>query len=547
MIAATVIAGSGLCSKHAVAQCTYNLLTSGTSTTVSTTPTFRRFTQGTYYWSAVGIRSAPGDNWDLGVYLGTAASPTCVSLPAKQSLMASGVDFVIGDFNPAPSLPTTCYVKSERASGAGPAVLEWDDGSDILQVNQAFVHRATDASDVLEVWDVFLDADVTYVFWFGMSGADMKFYIFENAAQTQYWAGPGDAKKVVNSEGWVSYTPQASGFHSVVAVNQNGASGLYSIAVATCTAPIPLTPDLPVTSSLVENYYSFHQTAPYWTGVGVRGTQNWQLGAYRSQGIGLYPTCLIDSLTGSIDPEPAVDFVLGDFNNEVQGTYFISSYIQERLFPGTGTIEWDSGSDVITVGDPFINVPVAAGSVLDVYDVFLEAGQEYNMHFFGSSGQMELLLMRDTGLAWFGRAQAEFTTVGNHTYTAPVEGFYCLVVVNKSGASGSYELGVNTQLVAVESDRPTRSGLSSVMPNPSRGKLRISYTLAQHASASFEVLDITGRVVSRIPTEGREPGRWEVLWSGAREDGKRVAPGVYFVRMRLDGRSVAQRKVIVLR
>lgn len=551
-VAVIVLLAATLKAHPATAQCTYTPLTSGTPVTVSTSPAHRSFAQGTSFWSGVGIRSLAGDNWDLGIYQATAAAPSCVSGLLGQSQMTADVDFVVGDFNTFTNPTGTYYVKAVHTSGTGSATVEWDDGSDLLQMNGPFLSQYSDGNDVLTVWDVYLEADVTYVFTFDSGALDMKFYIFENTASVPYWAGPGDAKKSATG-GSLSYTPLTSGYHSVVAVNETGVAGYYALAVATCPQPTALTAGVSVASPLAENYYSIHQTVSYWSGVGVRAPGDWQVGAFQSIGIGLYNiadrnhSCLTDYLVSSTLPAPTVDFIVGDFNIENGGDYFINSYMENRQPYGSGTTEWDSGEDLVTVNAPTVNQAMGADAVLDVWDVFLEAGTEYTVGFGATNANMELCLMRETGTAWFSRADAEFTTTHNLTYVAPVEGYYGLVVVKEDDASGSYALSVSTGTVAVQGDIPTRSGLSGVMPNPTRGKLRIAYTLAREARASFEVLDISGRVVSRIDGETRKPGRWDVTWSGDAGNGGRAAPGVYFLRMRVDGRPVEDRKVIMLR
>jgi len=527
------------------AQCSYTNLASGSPVTVSASPGFQRFTQSVQYWSAVGIRPAPGDDWSVAVYAASASFPACVSGQLEQSQMATGVDFVLGDFNPGANPMGTYYVQTTRTSGAGSAAVEWDDGPDLLFVNGAVVERGTGASDVLEVWDVFLDADVTYVFTFTATGPDMKFYIFENTGGA-YWVGPSAAKKS-STGGDVSYTPQESGYHSVVATNQNGVSGSYSVAVATCSQPVALVANVGASMNAAEHYYSLNQTAAFWMGVGVRGSGNWQVEAYRSLAIGLYPTCFFDFLAVSSLAAPATDFVVGNFNNEIVGTYFIRGFVQDRLTAGGGTIEWDSGPDVIVVGDPPVNPSMNASAVLDVYDVFMETAQSYDIHFAPSHGGLKLFLMRDTGASWYARVDAELESGGSTAYASPVEGFYALVVVNTTGESGTYELGVGLGALDVTEARPTRSGVSAVMPNPTHGKLRIAYTLAERARAGFEVFDLAGRRVSRTPSEVREPGIWEAVWSGRGDDGVRAAPGVYFLRMMVNGRPVEERKIIMVR
>jgi hypothetical protein len=120
-----------------------------------------------------------------------------------------------------------------------------------------------------------------------------------------------------------------------------------------------------------------------------------------------------------------------------------------------------------------------------------------------------------------------------------------VVVVNQDDNSGTFTLSLLSSVVAVGGEpAPERDELSAVAPNPAHGPLRIDYALARPSQVSFEVLDLAGRVVRRIPASATGAGRWSQAWDGRGGSGQELAGGVYMLRMRVDGRTVATRKIM---
>jgi hypothetical protein len=89
--------------------------------------------------------------------------------------------------------------------------------------------------------------------------------------------------------------------------------------------------------------------------------------------------------------------------------------------------------------------------------------------------------------------------------------------------------------------------LSRVDPNPASGPVRVAFTLPQAGRAALEIIDVAGRVVSRVAERDYQAGAHETTWNGLSSDGRPVPPGVYFVRLKVDGRTADSRKVVWLR
>jgi lysophospholipase L1-like esterase len=95
-------------------------------------------------------------------------------------------------------------------------------------------------------------------------------------------------------------------------------------------------------------------------------------------------------------------------------------------------------------------------------------------------------------------------------------------------------------VVAAPFARAAGFGLDGPTPNPTRGLLRLSFSLPVAAEVELTVLDVQGREVGR-PASGRfAAGQHETRW-----DAGALPAGLYFARCRALGREVAERFLLV--
>jgi hypothetical protein len=97
----------------------------------------------------------------------------------------------------------------------------------------------------------------------------------------------------------------------------------------------------------------------------------------------------------------------------------------------------------------------------------------------------------------------------------------------------SYDPAAQPALVAV--GPPPATGvveLAAPSPNPAAHSARIEFALPARAPATLEVIDLQGRVVRTLSQGATAPGRYTRQWDLADAAGRRVDPGVYFVRLR---------------
>lgn len=86
--------------------------------------------------------------------------------------------------------------------------------------------------------------------------------------------------------------------------------------------------------------------------------------------------------------------------------------------------------------------------------------------------------------------------------------------------------------------------VSGGVPNPFRQSTTISIDLPETSTLDARILDATGRLVRRLATGTRGPGRHHITWNGDDEQGRRVASGVY--RLRLQTERVTMKRTLVL-
>jgi hypothetical protein len=71
-----------------------------------------------------------------------------------------------------------------------------------------------------------------------------------------------------------------------------------------------------------------------------------------------------------------------------------------------------------------------------------------------------------------------------------------------------------------------------VSPNPASGSISIQFAMPVSGVATVDVFDVSGRMVKRVIEERRAPGPSSAAWDGSDSSGRKVASGVYFLRLK---------------
>jgi photosystem II stability/assembly factor-like uncharacterized protein len=107
-------------------------------------------------------------------------------------------------------------------------------------------------------------------------------------------------------------------------------------------------------------------------------------------------------------------------------------------------------------------------------------------------------------------------------------------------------LGAISILAGVVPDAPPAFALRQNFPNPFNAGTVLSYSLSAPADVELAVYDVSGRRVALIERSSRGAGDYERPWNGRDEGGRRLASGVYFLRLKA-GAAESVRKIVIIR
>jgi hypothetical protein len=129
----------------------------------------------------------------------------------------------------------------------------------------------------------------------------------------------------------------------------------------------------------------------------------------------------------------------------------------------------------------------------------------------------------------------------NHTYA-----FYSVardLVGNMENPPTNPDFDTQTLSTTGVAPGPTWTlALAGARPNPARGTIHVSFTLANRDKATLEMIDVAGRRVERREVGTLGPGPHVVTLGGA----PRLKSGIYFLRL-TQGEDVLRSRVVLVR
>lgn len=297
----------------------------------------------------------------------------------------------------------------------------------------------------------------------------------------------------------------------------------------------------------------------------VSATDIWSAGSYYDEQKGLWETLIVhwNGSVWSVVPSPSPGLynnVLGDVAvvsaNDVWSVGSFSSG------GGTRTLaqHWD-GQRWQVVPTPNVATGYGTSNVLgsvvarasdDVWAAGMFQNEDTDIH------QHRTLLMHWDGTGWSLVASpspgksAELSDIafsssgeayGVGIYSEyPIDiydGHYTLAQALTLGA-GSEPVGVVPPLASAV------PSLGVPVPNPTIGTVSFTLRLPSRADVALVVFDVRGREVESILSERLDAGERAVSWDGIDARGARCPAGLYYVRLRVDGRIVTTRSVALL-
>ena len=105
-------------------------------------------------------------------------------------------------------------------------------------------------------------------------------------------------------------------------------------------------------------------------------------------------------------------------------------------------------------------------------------------------------------------------------------------------------------IVALSTDRPgpPASGLvlHTSIPNPMRDEAVIRFQLPRKSAVGLRLYDVRGRLVRAALVDKELPaGEHQWIWDGRNDAGSQIGPGVYFVRLLVEGEQRTTKSIVL--
>lgn len=187
----------------------------------------------------------------------------------------------------------------------------------------------------------------------------------------------------------------------------------------------------------------------------------------------------------------------------------------------------------------------------------LSPGEVYQLRWsvgLAQSGNAILEWTTDGGVSWkeIVALSSIRLTLGSYSWTVPELPYTERAAFRLRGSSSnwgmwSYAFTLEGELTDV-GPMPAlanRALLYSPWPNPFNPRTTVAFELPKATHVRLSVFDTRGRHVQSLLDETRPAGRHEIVWDGQAEGGRRVASGVYLLRMVAEGVVETRRAVLV--
>jgi hypothetical protein len=217
---------------------------------------------------------------------------------------------------------------------------------------------------------------------------------------------------------------------------------------------------------------------------------------------------------------------------------------------GTRTL---TGSDVITVKHGKVLSPIAGA--------YRQSGAPALVNWQVPKGTetqpVAILYSLDHGATWAIGANHLANTGTSTAWVAPNvtnDSVKVAVALVESGdpANGDFQavLAVSDYFLiaagpAGVEDLPATLTFAPVVPNPSMAGANLRFGLPRATGVQIQVFDVQGRRVKTLVNTTKPAGWHAVHWDATDERGNAVGSGLYFLRMRAEGRTFEQRLTLL--
>lgn len=169
---------------------------------------------------------------------------------------------------------------------------------------------------------------------------------------------------------------------------------------------------------------------------------------------------------------------------------------------------------------------------------------------------IDLAYSTDGGQTWPQTIATGLANSGSHVWTVPdLDNQTVRIRVTAHDAAGfvafdqsAADFGIIGSTSGVNDVASGAGQVLGAYPNPTGGRVSLQYRLGVSGDVRVTVYDVRGYLIAESGQGWQDPGDQQVVWNGRTQQGDQpVAPGVYFLRVTVNGRDLGTRRVMVLR
>ena len=160
------------------------------------------------------------------------------------------------------------------------------------------------------------------------------------------------------------------------------------------------------------------------------------------------------------------------------------------------------------------------------------------------TGNQETMAIFDTDLnqvAWFSEPCSGFEGASWHNRVDFFEKFGYYSTDNNAFVLTELDIRVGND----EAELIQESISLENYPNPFNPETRIAFSTRENGHVTLDIYNTKGQKVRSLVNDNREAGKHSVVWNGKDDNGKNVASGVFFCRMKSEKYSSTKKMILM--
>lgn len=168
------------------------------------------------------------------------------------------------------------------------------------------------------------------------------------------------------------------------------------------------------------------------------------------------------------------------------------------------------------------------------------------LYWYADDGKLSLGMIDIYSKHGIKSGRSHLATIYYHTLGSEVDSLGGLThVFTKAAERGARLLQMTVNTGTTEPNLPKTFAFHQNYPNPFNSQTIIKYDLPKASNVEITIFNILGQRVNNLVTGEQPAGFHQAIWDGTNVQGKPVASGVYFYRIKAEGFTQSKKMVLL--